>query len=117
MSRTNHGANGRRWLMMTSSTIVFWTTGVSAATACPRIDTPNATYTLRLCAMTNGNIRRSQPPASGGAGSGVGRSAAPNRSATRTMMLPDGAAEGGQPVDHGLAIVGRRPQHDLELRG
>src|SRR5256714_10930099 len=117
MSRISHGASGRRWLMTTSSTIVFSTTGVSAATAWPRIDTPKATYTLRLCAIRNGSMRRSHPPASGGAGSGVGRSAACRALPPRTVVLPDGAPERGQAGDHCGAIIGRRAQYELELRG
>src|SRR5438552_9767101 len=117
MSSTNHGASERRWWMMTSSTIVFSTTGVSAATAWPRIEMPKAMYTLRLCAMRNGNMRRSQPPASGGAGSGVGRLAACRALSTRMMVLFDGAAQRIEALDDGGAILGRRPQHQLEFGG
>src|SRR5437899_11143733 len=92
---------------MTSSTMVFSASGVSAATTWPTIETPNAMTTLRLCAMRNGSSRRSQPPASGGAGSGVGRSGA------RTRSLLQHTAEGGQSVEHGCPIVA---EHVVELR-
>src|SRR5258706_6270115 len=117
MSRISQGARGRRWLMMTSSTIVFSTTGVSAAIACPTIDMPNATNTLRLWAMRNGHRRRNHPPASGGAGSGVGRSAGLGRLTGRTMALLHRSAQCVETVDHDRAIVTRRPQHRLELGG
>src|SRR5438874_8911783 len=92
---------------MTSSTMVFSASGVSAATTWPTIETPNAMTTLRLCAMRNGSSRRNQPPASGGAGSGVGRSGA------RTRSLLQHTAECGEPVEHGGAVVA---QHVVELR-
>src|SRR4051812_6439323 len=115
INRNSHGASGELWAITTSSTIVFSMIGVSAATDWPRIDTPNAMNTLRLCAMRNGSIRRSQPPASGGAGSGVGRVAGSIRLPVRTMVLPDRFAQRVQPVDHGVAILRRRFEHPLEL--
>src|SRR4051794_28298212 len=116
INRNSHGASGELWAMTTSSTIVFSMFGVSAATDWPRIDTPNAMNTLRLCAIRNGSIRRSHPPDSGGAGSGVGRVEGSRRLPMRTVVLPDRVAERAQPVDHCRPIVRRRLEHPLELR-
>src|SRR4051812_30635035 len=98
---------------MTSSTIVFSASGVSAATTCPTMETPNAIATLRLCAMRNGNRRPSHPPASGDAGSGVGRSAA-----RKVMFLhhPTERLERGDPRG-ALALSLTRGQDGVELRG
>src|SRR3954469_3482983 len=109
INRNSHGASGELWAITTSSTIVFSMIGVSAATDWPRIDTPNAMNTLRLCAMRNGSIRRSQPPASGGAGSGVGRSAA-----SKVVLLRQ-LAQGLQGVEHHRPLIAIGPEDRVEL--
>src|SRR3954451_11114060 len=99
--------------MMTSSTMVFSASGVSAATTWPTIDTPNAMKTLRLWAMRNGHKRRSHPPADGGAGPGVGRSE--GRSAAGMEVDLHGADEGVESLDHGGALGAGVVEHRVEL--
>src|SRR3954471_9752930 len=115
ISSTSQGHSGDEWPTMTSSTIVFSISGVSAATTWPRIDTPKAMNTLRLCAMRNAHSRRNQPPASGGAGSGVGRL---RGSAARKGTLLQHRAQREESVDRGLGLL-RVPggEHLVEMRG
>src|SRR3954471_6115997 len=102
ISNTSQGHSGDECPTMTSSTIVFSISGVSAATTWPRIDTPNAMNTLRLCAMRNGHSRRNHPPASGGAGSGVARW---RGSTARKSTLLQHRAQREKAMDHRVGVL------------